>query len=430
MSLTTNRIALSTIKDSHLNSSPSNTPSKDKKRPTLYNTNKPKSKLFSPSHMRIRQPDLITKSFSIAHSATSLNKKFSPLRAVSFSDYRSTLSNKPSSSSTSSSSPSNLKLQSTDDAFKNDTIGLAATKLKLKLQLALYKVQQNKQTRLKATKYYNNNQNYINSYNHKIHKSNGHKSMAIKLNSILGSLESPPTSNRTSPVSAYESPNTTNNNNNNYMFKSSTASLPTPPEQITAATTTTTTTANYYSHSINVNLNATPRFNKTKMLKNKKVGETINSATSTLNKVANSRTKNNKINKSSKLKLFQIKKNSIYYCSNQKKLPLIQNDIIHCNNQLKHSNHLDITAAGSQSFNNNMSAPSSQGISGGNNMSFFTYYPHSQEQESSQNSTTTTTNIGATRLPSITVDRTISNNTHIILVLALPITHYHQLIRF
>ena len=118
MSLTTNRIALSTIKDSHLNSSPSNTPSQDKKRPALYNSNKPKSKLFSPSHLRIRQPDLITKSFSIAHSATSLNKKFSPLRAVSFSDYRSTLSNKPLSSSSSSSSPSNLKLQSTDDAFK------------------------------------------------------------------------------------------------------------------------------------------------------------------------------------------------------------------------------------------------------------------------------------------------------------------------
>ena len=76
MSLTTNRIALSTIKDSHLNSSPSNTPSKDKKRPALYNSNKPKSKLFSPSHLRIRQPDLITKSFSIAHSATSLNKSF------------------------------------------------------------------------------------------------------------------------------------------------------------------------------------------------------------------------------------------------------------------------------------------------------------------------------------------------------------------
>ena len=75
MSLTTNRIALSTIKDSHLNSSPSKY-SQDKKRPALYNSNKPKSKLFSPSHLRIRQPDLITKSFSIAHSATSLNKSF------------------------------------------------------------------------------------------------------------------------------------------------------------------------------------------------------------------------------------------------------------------------------------------------------------------------------------------------------------------
>lgn len=399
MSLTTNRIALSTIKDSHLNSSPSNTPSKDKKLPTLYNSNKPKSKLFSPSHLRIRQPDLITKSFSIAHSATSLNKKFSPLRAVSFSDYRSTLSNKPlsSSSSSSSSSPSNLKLQSTDDAFKNDTIGLAATKLKLKLQLALYKVQQNKQTRLKTTKYYNNNNNNnINSYNHKIHKTNGHKSMAIKLNSILGSLESPPTSNRSSPVSAYESPNTTNNN---HMVKSSTASLPTPPEQVR--------TSNYYSHSINVNLNATPRFNKTKLLKN--ITKPTNSTTSTLNKVASSRTKNTKINKPSKLKLFQIKKNSIYYCSNQKKLPLSQNNTTHVTNQSKYTNNLDITATNGTTHSfNNMSTPSSQGtVTGGagngQSMSFFTFYPTSQEQKSSQNSTT---NVGTTRLPSITVDRT------------------------
>ena len=64
----------------------------------------------------------------------------------------------------------------------------------------------------------------------------------------------------------------------------------------------------------------------------------------------------------------------------------------------------------------------------------FTFYPTSQEQESSQNSTT---NVGTTRLPSITVDRTTNEvpsnrntnhaqNSFFIQVLALPILHYHQ----
>ena len=108
-------------------------------------------------------------------------------------------------------------------------------------------------------------------------------------------LESPPTSNRSSPVSAYESPNTTNNN---HMVKSSTASLPTPPEQVR--------TSNYYSHSINVNLNATPRFNKTKLLKN--ITKPTNSATSTLNKVASSRTKIPKLINPPNLNCFKLRK--------------------------------------------------------------------------------------------------------------------------
>jgi len=141
----------------------------------------------------------------------------------------------------------------------------------------------------------------------------------------------------------------------------------------------------------------------------KNITKPTNSATSTLNKVASSRTKNTKINKSSKLKLFQIKKNSIYYCSNQKKLPLSQNNTTHVTNQSKYTNNLDITATNGTTHSfNNMSTPSSQGtVTGGagngQSMSFFTFYPTSQEQESSQNSTT---NVGTTRLPSITVDRT------------------------
>ena len=60
------------------------------------------------------------------------------------------------------------------------------------------------------------------------------------------------------------------------------------------------------THSINVNLNATPRFNKTKLLKN--ITKPTNSATSTLNKVASSRTKIPKLINPPNLNCFKLRK--------------------------------------------------------------------------------------------------------------------------
>ncbi|KAL6453771.1 LOW QUALITY PROTEIN: hypothetical protein SBY92_005343 [Candida maltosa Xu316] len=380
MSVTTNRIALSTIKDTHLNSStsasssPNHTPTKtksisflkEKKRPTLFKnttTNTYSLTNTTTSSLRKRRPDLITKSFSLANSATTLNKKIpvtTPyLKSVSFSDYRSTSSNS-----------STLKLTSTNDAFKNDSVGLAATKLKLKLQLAFYK---NKQTRLKSKKYLsttNNNNSNITS-------------TAIKLNSVIASLESPPSSAKCSPTGTTNFFNSPSDNLTGNATKSSSSLLPTPPQQQQQPF------AMNYSHSINVNLNSTP-----KKPNQQQQPQKVSKNTSTLSKIANK--KGNK--KSQKLKLFQIRKNSIYYCPNQKKLPLIQAD---------QKYGMDITKY--SFYNGQTSAPSSQGQQlPGANFSFINY-PDSQPSSQPKNTTT--------ELPSIVLNpptaavTTSSNNT-------------------
>lgn len=370
MSVTANRIALSTIKDSHLNSSnsasPNNTPTKNKKRPTLFNSIKKPIHNSSISFSR-SSTDLISKSFALANSATTLNKKFSPLRAVSFSNYRSTSTN----------NNTNLTLQSTNDAFRNDSVGLAATKLKLKLQLAYYKVQQTKETRLKSLK-------YTSTSNKPSGIKSGYKSTAIKLNSVIASLESPPTSNKNSPISAspFESPDY-------HSTIKPTSALPTPPDQqqkIQAPIS--------YSNSINVNLNATPR--------HKSCFSNNFPTKSKLNKIAN---KKGTTKRSQKLKLFQIKKNSVFYNMNQKKLPLVQKQEQYGLDIVNHTPSFSTSLSqGTTTTNNNNN--NSQGV----NFSFINY-PNSQE------STTTTSN----HLPSIIFNpstSTTNNNT------SLPSTSY------
>ncbi|MCP8716488.1 MAG: hypothetical protein M5E90_03620 [Asgard group archaeon] len=384
MSVTTNRIALSTIKDSHLNStstSPNSTPTKDRKksRPTLFNSIRKPINNNSISFAR-SSTDLISKSFALSNSATTLNlnKKFSPLRAVSFSNYR----------STSTKSNSGLKLQSTNDAFKNDSVGLAATKLKLKLQLAYYKVQQSKETRLKSLKYSSNNTRQYHSP-----KSGNYKSTSIKLNSVIASLESPPTSAKNSPVFNNSACSTATNTGpfNSPDYHSIIQPLPTPPDQQQKQQKQTTPTILSYSHSINVNLNATPRHRSI-----------IDSypTKSKLNKIAN---KKGTAKRSQKLKLFQIRKNSVFYNANQKKLPLIQKqdqyglDIV--NHTTSFNNKNNTTPSSSQGNNNN----NSQGVV---NFSFINY-PNSQESNnhlpsiilnppSSSSSSTTTNNTSNT----------------------------------
>ncbi|RCK60522.1 hypothetical protein Cantr_08666 [Candida viswanathii] len=354
MSITTNRIALSSIKDTHLNSSsvsPSNTPTKDRKRPTLFNS------IRKPTHghsASVSRTDLFTKSFALANSATTLNKKFSPLRAVSFSDYRSTSNNNGATPG--------LRLQSTNDAFKNDTAGLAATKLKLKLQLAYYKVQQNKETRLKSMKYNTTSKS-------------AYKSTAIKLNSVIASLESPPTSAKNSPTPTsasgpFDSPDY------HSIIKPS-AVLPTPPDQQKP-------TVMNYSHSINVNLNATPSHKSS-------FNAITNPTKSRLNKIAN---KKGTAKRSQKLKLFQIKKNSVYYNSNQKKLPLIQKQEQFGMDIVNHSTSFSAPSSQGNTTANN--AGNSQGV----NFSFINY-PQSQE------STT-----GNSHLPSIILNPPTTTTTN------------------
>jgi len=95
-----NRIALAPIKDSHFNAnSQPNTPLKKRKSPAV----------------------LSGSSTPYAHTKFHIHKK-SPKKSLSFSDVK----------------PNSLK------SHHNETAGLAATKLKLKLQLAIYKLQQKK----------------------------------------------------------------------------------------------------------------------------------------------------------------------------------------------------------------------------------------------------------------------------------------------
>lgn len=110
MSVMSNRVALAPIRDIHLNS-----PLNDRKSKGKIG----KGKLVKLSNEKFSSA--LTKSFTSTKRTTF---PYSP-KSMSFSDYRST--------SSTSSSP-----------HRNDTAGLAATKLKLKLQLALYKLQQNR----------------------------------------------------------------------------------------------------------------------------------------------------------------------------------------------------------------------------------------------------------------------------------------------
>ncbi|KAI5955628.1 hypothetical protein KGF54_001130 [Candida jiufengensis] len=171
MSIITNRVALSTIKDSQLNSSNSTTPIKNK-------------------FLKRRYPDLIAKSFSIEQSGTYYG-----------SNYRDDDETPTAIKSNSFSFNSSEKLPTLHSNSSNDLAGLAATKLKLKLQFALYKLKQNKT-------------NKVNS------------------NSILSPLNSRKTT-----------PNSSPNFDSNYHHSNLWSSLPTPPEP-----------PKYYTKSINVNL--------------------------------------------------------------------------------------------------------------------------------------------------------------------------------
>ncbi|KAI5966655.1 hypothetical protein KGF57_000619 [Candida theae] len=261
MSIITNRMALSTIGDGQLNSNQSlncSTPLSNKQRSKLHqNTDDFKLKrILTPSKHKRRFPDMVTKSFSIEKSGTyytkSSNVRTPALKSTSFAEYN-----------TSDTSPT-LHLKSSSSAFKNDKAGLAATKLKLRLQLALYKVQQNKATTTTTTTTTRDN-----------------NTKSDNLNPIL----SPSQSKKGTPTA---SPN--------YETKAkSMSSLPTPPEPKT-----------YYAKSINVNLQS--------------ISKPSSSITTSLSTVAQSKTKK----RDQKLKLFQIKKNSIHYSETQKKLPLIR----------------------------------------------------------------------------------------------------------
>lgn len=191
------------------------------------------------------------------HNYSINKKKFSNLKSSSFSDYK--ISNN-----------------------KNITADLAATKLKLKLQLAFYKVQQQ----------YNNSVN-----SRKIFP-------AIPSTTKLSSSLSSSSAAKVSPnISASSTPSFTMNNSN-------LITVITPPSP----------TANYQS-SININLQT----NLKSAAPTRKVKPSLSSIA--LNK---KNTTNNQ-----KLKLFQIKKTSSFYnvshnnlMTSGSKLPLIESDLV------------------------------------------------------------------------------------------------------
>ncbi|RLV93066.1 hypothetical protein JA1_002740 [Spathaspora sp. JA1] len=306
MSVTTNRVALAPIKDTHLNSSSSSnssTPLKDKKkRPSiLFNINKHP---FSVSEIKRRRQDLFMKSLTIPNSsATSLNKKYSPLRSLSFSDSRST--------SSTSSSPT-VKVRTHNKTITNDTAGLAATKLKLKLQLALYKIQQQKQQQQPQ------NSKSLTRVSNRVQVD---ETTTIKFTSATSlKLLSPPSSAKTSSFSSPSRQNVSLASSAKAM-----SSLPTPPQAPT----------NYIS-SVNINLET-----KAKLLASVQSYKDSSSTRVTLSNIAQRKQSNKK---SQKLRLFQIKKNSIFYSdeSEIKKLPLIQGETFMKPKPLHISSSLDI----------------------------------------------------------------------------------------
>ncbi|KAI3404639.2 hypothetical protein KGF56_002535 [Candida oxycetoniae] len=260
MSVATNRVAFSTIRDTQLNSS---TPLVDRKSKLHYQSADNSSRLISLTPRKYRKtgvPDLISRSFSIEKSGTYYDKSISStLKSKSFASHHHTPVSSPENSST-------LHLKSSLSTFKNDVAGLAATKLKLKLQFALHKVKQNK---IKG----------------EISKVNTNKMKVSK-----------PTSNLYFSRNQKQQTPIVSPHNDLPLRASAFAFLPTPPEQVPAR-------HNFYTNSINVNLQT----------KNKAAF-----SSASLSKVASNKTGK----KYQKLRLFQIKKTSVYYSGSQRRLPL------------------------------------------------------------------------------------------------------------
>lgn len=273
MSVASNRIALAPIKESQLNSSPTskvNTPKK-KNHPSLVSMSK---QPFAASLSR-KKSDLITRSFTIAESATSLPRSFSPFQSLSFSDSRSTSTNPR---------PIIIKSNKPTKPIKNDTAGLAATKLKLKLQLALYKIQQSQP---------------VITRHDKSNKLKVDETTTIKFNSATSlKILSPPSSAKVSGTTSPTRLTPVINPIGEFSY------LPTPPEPIN------------YASSININLET-----KTQLLASMK--PSTEPSRPSLSKIANSKQLSIK-KRNQKLKLYQIKKDSIFHTNNtQLKLPLV-----------------------------------------------------------------------------------------------------------
>ncbi|KAK6456175.1 uncharacterized protein RJT20DRAFT_127992 [Scheffersomyces xylosifermentans] len=329
MSLTTNRVALAPIHNSRLNSN-SSTANSSPKGPTLKNNKQSitstsqvvgQSKSFRAANLsqkrsianrlslaasttslaltplfKKRHSDLSSKSFSLSASTTStssisLHRKFSPIKSMSFSDYRST--------SSTCSSP-NLKAKprgNQPNVFKNDAAGLAATKLKLKLQLALYKLQQKQSN--ESTKTLDSQDTLL---------------FATESKTSIKRSITPSESSKNTFRSPTASPTPSNERDQSKVVNQ----LPIPPEPAP------------YSSSININLKT-----KTKLLSKSSPKGKNNSTSNQNNRPSLSKIAYNKqINsnrKNQKLKLFQIKKNSIFHSSNsfteKKQLPLLVNEV-------------------------------------------------------------------------------------------------------
>ncbi|CAK9438821.1 uncharacterized protein LODBEIA_P30450 [Lodderomyces beijingensis] len=272
---TSNRIALSAIEDSQLNSS---TPITDRYKSKVPFQDENSCLLtLTPSKYKRKTPELFARSFSIEKSATYYNKTTPALRSKSFASLTPTTPPDQSPS---------LHLKSSSSAFKNDAAGLAATKLRLKLQFALHKVNQSKKkkaTANKVTKPHNDNSNNLNSNSHHHHHHRHRSKGPIFV---------------TSPSLNVPTANASTFNNCHYTTSTMLASLPTPPEQ---------PISNFYTKSINVNLQSSGKKNS------------AHSAAASLSKVAANKTKK----RNQKLKLFQIKKSSIHYSGTKKNLPLL-----------------------------------------------------------------------------------------------------------
>ncbi|CAI5758757.1 unnamed protein product [Candida verbasci] len=279
MSLTSNRIALSTISNSHLNSSSSSSssPSGSSSNTNLSINSTPKKRLLASgstysipnNNFKKRRLDFNSKSFS----TSTYVKKHSPLRSVSFSDYRTTSSTK--------NSPKQTQKQLT----RTESAEIAANKLRVRLQIAFSNVKSNQQ-----------NKTPINPI--KAHQTS---KLELLIKSSSTALKSP-------PRSCKGSPNTTITTLNYDLDKiSSTNSLPTPPEQ--------PPTHKILTNSININLKGKELF-KTN----------VNLSKVAKSKQSQIKQQKEKKKENKKLQLLEIKKNSSSYVPNVKKLPLVKNE--------------------------------------------------------------------------------------------------------